>query len=162
MPRRLGCLGWLVVALIFVGFAVGSVAINAVRTGCHIFSVDGHAYETANRNVLAPVPLYPGSQLINTGSIGDPYLKRCFPMENSGPYASFHTYVNYSLPRTTRAADVFAFYDHYFARRGWARLASSGVKSPGPEVTYTHGTAYVSVQPVIGRYSLIADHDTTD
>jgi hypothetical protein len=57
---------------------------------------------------------------------------------------------------------VFAFYDRYFARQGWGRSASSGVMTPGSEVTYTHGTAYVSVRPVIGGYSLSADHDTTD
>jgi hypothetical protein len=34
--------------------------------------------------------------------------------------------------------------------------------TPGSEVTHTHGTAYVAVRPVIGGYSLSADHDTTD
>jgi hypothetical protein len=162
MPRRLGRLGWLVVALIFVGFAIGSIAINAARTGCHIFSVDGNAYEAANRETLAPVPLYPGSQLGNSGSTGEPHFKRCFPMENSGPYKGFRTYVNYSVPRPTKAADVYAFYDRYFAREGWTRSASSTGLGFGSQVRYTRGTVYVSLRPVIGSYSLTADHDTTD
>ena len=162
MPKRLGCLGWLVVALIFVGFVISSIAINAVRTGCHIFSTDGDAYEAANLQILAPVPLYPGSQFTRSGSMGEPHFRRCFPIENSGPYKSFRTYVNYSLPRPTRATDVFAFYDRYFAREGWTRSASSTDLGPGSEVKYTRGTVYVSLRPVIGSYSLTADHDTTD
>jgi hypothetical protein len=152
----------LVVLLALVGLAIGSVAINAARTGCHIFSVDGDAYEAANREVLAPIPLYPGSKSVNSGSMGEPHFKRCFPMENSGPYKSFRTYVNHSVPRSTKAAAVFAFYDGYFAQHGWTRSASSDDPRLGSRITYTRGTEYVSLRPVIGSYSLTADHDTTD
>ncbi len=123
--RRLNWLGWLGVLAAFVALVVGSVAIDAAVRKCRLFSVDEDMYAAANRQVLATVPVYPGSQQINTGSIGEPAPKRCFNFENSGPYDSFRTFVNYQSPIGTTPAKTLAFYDRHFAGRGWARSETS-------------------------------------
>lgn len=123
MNRRLW-LGLLLATAVGVGVAVLPMLYVAAATDCRLFSVDGDAYSKANRAVLETIPVFPGSELVNTGSMGAPADDRCFPLGDNGPpYESFDTYANYDTPNRATPDETLTFYDRYFVPRGWARSA---------------------------------------
>jgi hypothetical protein len=121
-------------ALVLVGLVVAGVN----PPGCRWHSVDKDRWEAANLALLDDIPVYPGSTRGNADTLGYAVAKDvCFAGENSGPYGSWMTNVNYALPVGATSAHIVAFYDEELRNRGWT-LRPYG---PSDERTYYRGEA---------------------
>src|SRR5690349_8249146 len=95
------------VAAVVVVFSVLALALWAVFGGvggvggCTLRSVNETEFVARNEAVLRSVPVYGGSKLLQTYSIGQLARNSCFVRDTGPPYGSFMTTHLYALPSAT-------------------------------------------------------------
>jgi hypothetical protein len=125
-------------------------------SGCRLRSVDKVSYVAANEEVFRQIPVFPGSKLLNSYSIGNPASNRCLPTENGPPYDSFATTRWYSRPKATPTGAIVRSYRERLVP-AW-QLRGYSATTPPRDSAFRRGAAMVYISETDRGWELNVDH----
>jgi hypothetical protein len=140
----------------WIALGVTACGTGNGAAGCRLTSVDEASYVSQNVRVLKQLPLFPGSKLVDSYSVGLPAAGRCLPTENGPPYSGFETTLAYRTVKPVPPGAIVRYYRRRLAPK-W-ELRAWTAANPPRDSTFRRGPASLYVVETDRGWLMSVDH----